>query len=303
MSRRIAFATLLFVAASPQSVPARSTGFSDQAQPVSSGWEFSVTPYAWLIFVTGEQTVGNTTVDISTDMFEMIDEAKELYGFMGDLELRNGRIGLLADIFWAKARFDTDFIAEETLIPGLNLAILVKGGMSVNMAILEPGVAYEIANRSGSGSLKDPVAYERSTAVDFLAGARYWYIEPEIALNVSATISIPALGLSRTGGGRVAGGKTIDWWDPYVGFRVRHKRGPGKELVLRGDIGGFGVGSDFSWHLKGVYNIDTRLLGYDVTAQVGYRALYADYEQGSGVQTIGMDWLWHGPTLGLMFTW
>lgn len=262
-----------------------------------------MTPYAWLIFISGEQTAGANTSDIDTNLFEIIDEAKELYAFMGALELRKEKLGIFADVFWAKMRVP----ANEALdgdIPGIpllnvNLAVTAKGGVTANLAIVEPGVAYEIFNRSSGGSFKDPSAIARTTAIDVLAGVRYWYIEPEIGLNVTATVSIPALGLSRTGGGRVAGDVTIDWWDPFIGLRMRHQRGPGKELVVRGDIGGFGVGSDFTWKLESLYNFDTRLLGHDVTAQLGYRALYADYKQGQGSNTLAFDWLWHGPIMGL----
>jgi hypothetical protein len=97
--------------------------------------------------------------------------------------------------------------------------------------------------------------------------------------------------------------KTIDWWDPYIGLRLRQQRGPGKQLVLRGDIGGFGVGSDFTWQAVGAYTFNTRILGHNATGMLGYKALYADYSEGKGANKLGFDWLWHGPTLGLKFTW
>src|SRR5215212_7503844 len=37
----------------------------------------------------------------------------------------------------------------------------------------------------------------------------------------------------------------LEWVDPFVGLCVRHQLGPGKELQFLGDVGGFGVGSDF----------------------------------------------------------
>lgn len=308
MFRRLAYAACILFAALISSASAQSTDLSYDIPAASSGWEFSMTPYAWLIFITGEQTAGTTTSDINTNLFEIIDEAKELYAFMSDQELRKGRLGIFADVHWAKVRVPTKAAFEGEIptlpaLPSLPIDLQAKGGATVNIVIAEPGVAYEIFNRSSGGSFKDPANFERSTSIDVLAGARYWYLKTEIALNVTATVSLPALGLSRTGGGRVDATNTIDWWDPYVGVRVRQQRGPGRELVLRGDIGGFGVGSDFTWQLEGLYNVDTRLFGYDVTAQLGYRALYADYEQGSGSNTVGFDWLWHGPTLGLKFSW
>jgi hypothetical protein len=62
------------------------------------GWEFSMTPYAWVLFITGDQTAGGNTVSIDTDIFEIIDVADEFYGFMSYQELRKGKIGLFADV-------------------------------------------------------------------------------------------------------------------------------------------------------------------------------------------------------------
>lgn len=291
-------------AATLQGAPVHSAGLGDEVQPAASGWELEFTPYAWMMFITGDQTAGTNTTDINTNLFEIIDEAKELYAFNSEQELRKGKLGIFADVVWGKIRVPANKAVQGDIpsLPRLNVALAAKGGATVDMAVIEPGIAYEIFNRTSVGSFKDPAAFEPSTAIDVLAGARYWYIEPEIGLNVTATVNIPALGLSRTGGGRVDGSKTIDWWDPYIGLRLRHKRGPGKEVVVRGDIGGFGVGSDFTWQLEGLYNFDTKLLGHNVTAQLGYRALYADYEQGNGSNRLGFDWLWHGPVMGLKMT-
>lgn len=271
--------------------------------PAPSGWKFSMTPYGWVMFVTGDMTAGGNTSDIDTNIFEIIDEADEIYAFMSEQELRKGKIGIFADFLWAKVNAGGSKTIGLQPIPGLDVSTLINANIKMEMMVFEPGVAYEIFSRSAGGSLKDPDASVPTTAVDFLAGARYWSIKPDISLNTTTTVSIPALGLSKTGAGNVSGKTTIDWWDPYVGLRVRQNRGPGKELVLRGDIGGFGVGSDFTWQLEGSYIFDTKILGHNATATIGYRALYADYSQGSGSSTLGFDWLLHGPTLGLKFTW
>ena len=308
MIKRLGLAACIFFAAQISSVSAESLDTSYDMPGASSGWDLSIAPYAWLIFVTGDQTAGTTTSDINTNLFEIIDEAKELYAFMSDQELRNGRLGIFADVFWAKVRVPASQSFQGKIPtlprhPNLPIAVNADGGATVNIVIAEPGIAYEIFNRTSGGSLKDPAAHLRSTAIDVLAGARYWYLKTEIGLNVTATVDFPTLGLSRTRAGRVDGSSTVDWWDPYVGLRFRQQRGPGEELVLRGDIGGFGAGSDLTWQLEGLYNIDTTLLGYNVTAQLGYKALYVDYSQGSGSNAVGFDWLWHGPVAGAKFSW
>jgi hypothetical protein len=66
-----------------------------------------------------------------------------------------------------------------------------------------------------------------------------------------------------------------DWVDPYVGFRGRVNLTDKIYLGARGDIGGFGVGSDLTWQAFGG-------LGYAITDSIviegGWRHLDIDYE-------------------------
>lgn len=223
---------------------------------------------------------------------------------MGYQELRKGRLGLFADVHWAKINVGTTTVKSTNPIAGLNVTVVSKADVWFDLAIAEPGMTYEIASRAwGAGSLKDAHAFTPTTAVDVVAGARYWWLKPDIDLNITATVSIPALGLTRTGGGTISAKETFDWWDPFVGLRLRHQLAPGQELVLKADVGGFDVGSDIAWQAVAGYSLETQLLGVPMTSYLGYRALYIDYQQGSGSQTFGLDTLWHGPVLGLSFNW
>ena len=40
---------------------------------------------------------------------------------------------------------------------------------------------------------------------------------------------------------------SVDWADPFIGARLQHQLAPSQEITLRGDVGGFGAGSQFSW--------------------------------------------------------
>jgi hypothetical protein len=68
---------------------------------------------------------------------------------------------------------------------------------------------------------------------------------------IAGTVDIGGLELAGTRAFARSG--SVDWLDPVVGARVRYAVAPGHELFLRGDIGGFGVGSDFSWQAAGGY--------------------------------------------------
>ena len=65
-----------------------------------SGWSFALSPYLWApgIESSVETRWGTAGVDMSTaDVLSDLDLA-----FMGALEARNGRWGLIADLFYAE---------------------------------------------------------------------------------------------------------------------------------------------------------------------------------------------------------
>ena len=69
---------LLFVFGVMSSDPARAADLLNsytypQPTPVSSGWEFRVTPYAWAPSVNGDVTVRGHTVDIDMSFWDLFD--------------------------------------------------------------------------------------------------------------------------------------------------------------------------------------------------------------------------------------
>jgi opacity protein-like surface antigen len=66
------------------------------------------------------------------------------------------------------------------------------------------------------------------------------------------------------------------WWDPVIGVRVLVPLAEAWTLVGYADIGGFGVGSDLTYQLLAGVNWQ---FARSVSAKVGYRYFYQDYEQ------------------------
>ena len=91
---------------------------------------------------------------------------------------------------------------------------------------------------------------------------------------------------------------TQDWWDPIVGADFAVPLGTKFSLNLRGDVGGFSVGSDFTWQVFPC--VDWRFAKWG-SAQLGYRWLYMDYETGSGANRFEYNMLNQGPQLGVTF--
>lgn len=82
------------------------------------------------------------------------------------------------------------------------------------------------------------------------------------------------------------------WVDPFIGFRGRADLSDRLYLTGRGDIGGFGVGSDLAWNVYGA-------LGTDLTdrtcVEVGYRHYQDEYERGGFLYDSAL----HGPFIGV----
>jgi hypothetical protein len=74
---------------------------------------------------------------------------------------------------------------------------------------------------------------------------------------------------------------------------------PGQNLTMRGDIGGFGAGSDFSWQAIATYDMQICITdSYAIDGYLGYRALAVDYSEGSGNNRYEFDAVTHGPVIG-----
>jgi opacity protein-like surface antigen len=91
--------------------------------------------------------------------------------------------------------------------------------------------------------------------------------------------------------------KSLEWVDPYVGLRARWLATDRFYVGLRGDVGGFGIGSasDLAWQLFGG-------VGYafnpTVSMELGWRYLDMDYDHGDFLLDAGYS----GATVGLAIT-
>ena len=265
-----------------------------------SEWQFRVTPYVWIPGVSGDVTVRGNPVDIDVNVFDLFDSGSSgvdldsLAALMGYLEASKGRWSIYGDIVWGKFGLSGDAVAQRNPTANLSLSAGANAGLDYETTMIESGVAYQVANWSGTQS---------STALDLLGGARYWSQELDLSLAVTGAVDFGRLGLERSGSRAVARSGTIDWVDPFVGLRVRHELAPGQELQFLGDVGGFGVGSDFSWQLFAGYSFDFSFWQSTLHGLVGYRALAVDYSEGSGTNANSIDLVLHGPVAGLSFRW
>ena len=254
-------------------------------EPPPPAWTYRFIPYGWFTALDGTQTVRGRSVKVNATFIDIVEESDSIAALMGDFEIRNGPFAGLANLAWSKIGFDGSGVRTRSPAPGIVGTVGTSLGLDIEMAILEFGAAYEFA-RVG------PVAF------DVLGGARYWYQKADLSLDVAGTVDLGDLTVF--GGRALAKSGTVDWLDPLVGARVRYALAPGHQLFLRGDIGGFSVGSRFSWQAIAAYGFDFATYnGITFAGVIGYRALAADYSQGSGRTRYEFDIIQHGPIVGL----
>ena len=162
---------------------------------------------------------------------------------------------------WALA-FDVSYSA---LSQDLEVPDPINGETDIDLLFLELWAAWDV-----------------SPTFAILFGSRY--VDMDIDLEIVPPGPLPAL---KTGAGQ-------NWVDPIVGFRYHGSIGRRWQYWLRGDLGGFGLGSDLSWQVRLGF---LRQLSQVTSLSLGYHWLDIDYDQNN----FAYDMLMSGPEIGFRF--
>lgn len=226
----------------------------------ADAWQFEATPYLWASGMKGDVQAGRlpkTAVDMSFgDILDTLD-----FGLMGAFEARNGRWGILFDAIYMKVSDS----AEASRGP-----LTVDADAQVEQSMLAGAVAYRVV--------------EGKAAVDVLAGLRY------TKLDVDAKIDASLFNL--TGTVKRSGAK--DWVDPYIGARVQLPFADRWTFVGYGDVGGFGVGADFTWQASAGVAYE---FSKSVSGVFGYRYFEVDYDNDGFAYDMRNDGVYLGAAI------
>jgi hypothetical protein len=264
-----------------------SSARAQDAEP----WRIGFTAYAWLTSINGNATARGQTVAVNASAIDLLQKSESLGAFMGYFEADKGRAGLYADFMWTRATFGQPVSLYRNPLPGLALSLNGNAVLKAELTMIEVGGLYELQRRPGAeGSF---------TAVDALLGFRYWNNTATASLDALATATYAPLGITAARSIGLSLSNTMQWVDPVVGLRLRHEFTPAQSVMVRGDVGGFGLGSQFSWQALGVYTYKWKRDGYDIAAVAGYRAIGLRYSTGAGFDASSLDFTIHGPVIGL----
>lgn len=235
--------------------------------PAPGRWEFSFAPYGWTMGVNGDVTVRGNTAHVDASFIDILEESDSIMALMGFFEARRGRLALFTDAVWVDLGFSGNVQRSANPIANLNILASANADFDYELTVIQSGIALEVANWSNGAA---------TTALDLMGSARYWNNSADVSVDVNAAIDLSGIGFQRSGSRAFSRSGTLDWVDPVVGARIRHRTASGATLTLTGDVGGFGAGSDFSWQAVGTYGWDTMLFHTPFHALIGYRALGVD---------------------------
>ena len=185
------------------------------------------------------------------------------FAAMGRFEARHGRWGVALNLLYLSLG------NEETGPAGL-----VNLDWDFEMTIAELFAMYRFATVPlGCGN----ACFRPALTFDALGGARYVHSQTKLAF---------------TPGPNLEG--STDFVDPVIGLRAIFHVTPDLKFILMGNVGGFGVGSEFSWEaFAGVEWRITPCFSLDA----GWAVLSIDSEAGSN----DFDFTLSGPAIGATF--
>jgi hypothetical protein len=224
-------------------------------------WTFLIAPYLWVPGMDGDVGIKGRETDVESSVSDTVDLLKDHLeaAFILHLELWSGNWGGWLDINTYTLEADRN-------------GRITDAEAELTQTIVEAAVAYRFD--MGDGWLIEP-----------FAGLRYSSLEIDLEIEV---VGQPLFDRDADEG----------WLDPIVGVRTHVEVTDWLSLRLRGDIGGFGVGSDLTWSITA--GGDFHLTDW-FSVFLGWRWLDTDYEDGSGNSKFEYDMLQSGPILGLVF--
>lgn len=267
--------------ASPQSAP-------DLPEPDAgegSKLQFAISPYIWITSLNGSVSFRSVKTDIDGSFLDILQNSDQVFGLMGAIDLRYDRFVCQSNGTWLTAEVDEQHgVARNTSI---------DADVTFDTTWLEVFAGYRLIEQP----LGDNPAEKRLLILDAFVGGRVTLVDVDSTLTASATITLPGGTVLSPSASRNLN-SSQDWAEPFVGLRLGADLSERWSVLIRGDIGGFGVGSDFAWQAVGAVGYRWWTDFGSITLYGGYRALSQDYTNGD----FNWDLTVHGPIIGLRFT-
>jgi hypothetical protein len=235
---------------------------SATAQQAQDGqWHYLVQPYIMFPNMKGETGIADSVrVAVDEDPQDIFDNLQ------------------MGAMFYAEARNDDWTFSTDLLYMDLGAEI------SNN----QPGIISEV--EVGVSQLGWEIAAMRRLTPNFELGLGLTYNQIDVDIDIHVSLPGPPSTLSLDG--------KEDWIDPTIVARATWPINDHWFVQARGNLGGFGVGSDLMWQIMAD-------VGYRPSEKwfftFGYRVIDFDYDEGDGLDRFVYDMRTFGPVLRLGF--
>lgn len=221
-------------------------------------WKFVVAPYVMFPYMSGDVAIGQIPIDVNVNPGDIVSNLD--FGAMLYFEASNDKWAIIFDGLYMK-------LGQEGTTPMLSR----KVELDVDQLALTVSGMYRLASwvEVGVGGRFNSIGYSLKIA--------------------PGEIVLPGQDLSND----------QTWFDPLIVARFMTRFNDSKwRLSVFGDIGGFGIGSDFAWQVN-------PYAGYQFSKLfelgVAYRWLGMNYDTGSGSDYFLYDLVISGPEIGFLF--
>lgn len=222
-------------------------------------WKFLIEPYIMFPNMSGETGVRDLpSVEVDANVSDIFSRLQ--FGAMLYLEAKTDKWAITSDL----------------------LIMKLKQGVTPNILI-----------NSGDATA-DQLGYELAGLYRILP-----YLEAGVGMRLNSFNSEVNILRNTVGGGTQPLGASITntWVDPIIVARFTHEIDKWL-FTVRGDLGGFGIGSEFTWQTQGY-------VGYRFSklfqTSIGYRAIGINYDNGSGAERFRYDMITFGPNIRFGF--
>jgi hypothetical protein len=254
------------------------------SSPASSSdpkdWEFIVALYLWLSSINGDITVGGIQSHVDLSALDALKHLDFAFAFHGEVWWK-GKLGIFVDPFYVRLSDN-----QEVELPDFN----INAKLTATTWIVEFGGLYRLGTWPVGSPYNRFVQRENPTiTLELLAGGRYWRLKNELDIEGSRGV-LPS-----------EADVTKNWVDPFIGGRIRLELIKKLFLQVRADIGGFGIASDFTANIFPSIAYEFSCHGVGIDPFLGYKALYVNYDTGSGNNQFQYKTWMYGPLLGVAF--
>ncbi|MCO5723236.1 hypothetical protein [Robiginitalea marina] len=232
-----------------------------QEETADTKWHFLAEPYLMFPSMNGESGIRELPpINVDANSSDIFNSLD--FGIMVNFEATTDRWALGSDFVYTKLTQDVE---SSALINSgeieLKQMIWELSGLYRLLPFLETGIGFRLNDISMAANINRNIVGGGSSQLVSAENSEFW-IDPVLIAQFSKSLN--------------------DTW----------------QLKLRGDVGGFGIGSDFTWQLQASAGYRFSKL-FQTT--LGYRIIGMDYDQGSGSSRFRYDLNTSGPLIKLGF--